>query len=46
MTDYFKVYTTTQPLREKLVDMKKIVSEKTEELKAKKDALDKVNSRI
>lgn len=46
MSDYYKVYTTTQPLREKLVDMKKIVSDKTEELLLKKAALDKVNARI
>lgn len=46
MSDYYKVFTTTQPLREKLVDMKRVVAEKTEELKIKKDALEKVNSRI
>lgn len=39
MVDYYKVYTETKPLREKLVDMRRIVEEKTKELKIKKDAL-------
>ncbi len=46
MADYYKVYTETKPLREKLVEMRKIVEEKTAELKIKKDALDKINSKI
>ena len=41
-----KVYTTTQPLREKLIEMRGIVAEKTAELLVKKDMLDKVNARI
>jgi dynein heavy chain, axonemal len=46
MLGYYKVFTETKPLREKLAEMRKIVQEKTEELKIKKDALDKVNKRI
>lgn len=46
MVDYYKVYTETKPLREKLVEMRRIVEEKTAELKIKKDALDKVNRKI
>ena len=40
------MYTTTQPLREKLIEMRGIVAEKTAELLVKKDMLDKVNARI
>ena len=36
MVDYYKVYTETKPLREKLVVMRQIVEEKTAELKVKK----------
>lgn len=39
MVDYHKVFTETEPLREKLEEMKKLVSEKTAELKLKKDEL-------
>lgn len=46
MMDYYKVYTETRPLREKLVQMRKIVEEKTAELKIKKDALEKINKKI
>lgn len=46
MLGYYKVFTETKPLREKLAEMRKIVQEKTEELKIKKEALDKVNKRI
>ena len=46
MMDYYKVYAETRPLREKLVAMRKIVQEKTAELKIKKDSLEKVNRRI
>lgn len=46
MYDYFKVFTETKPLREQLIQMKKIVEEKTAELKIKKDELEKVNQRI
>lgn len=46
MQMYYEVFTNTKPLREKLVAMKKVVAEKTEELREKKEALDKVNQRI
>jgi len=46
MVTYNKVYVETEPLRIKLEEMKKIVDEKTAELKIKKDALDKINSKI
>lgn len=46
MLGYHKVYSETRPLREKLIEMRKIVEEKTAELKIKKDALDKINKRI
>ena len=46
MVDYYKVYTETKPLREKLVEMRRIVDEKTKELKIKKDALEKINRTI
>lgn len=46
MVDYHKVFTETQPLREKLEEMKKIVAEKTKELKLKKSELDKINKKI
>lgn len=46
MTSFYEVFTNTKPLREKLVLMKKVVAEKTEELRLKKEALDKVNQRI
>jgi len=43
MTSFYEVFTNTKPLREKLVMMKQVVAEKTQELKLKKEALDKVN---
>lgn len=46
MVDYYKVFTETKPLREKLVTVKKLVEEKTIELKLKKDALEEVNKKI
>jgi dynein heavy chain len=46
MLGYYKVFTETKPLREKLVIMNKIVEEKTAELKIKKEALDRINKRI
>ena len=46
MWDYYKVYTETKPLREKLLVMRQIVEEKTAELKVKKEALDKINNKI
>jgi dynein heavy chain, axonemal len=46
MVDYFKVYTETKPLREKLGVMQKIVEEKTAELRLKKEALDEINGKI
>lgn len=46
MYDYFRVYTDTKPLREQLIAMRKIVEEKTAELKIKKDALERINNKI
>lgn len=46
MVTYNKVYVETEPLRIKLEEMRKIVEEKTAELKIKKDALDKINKKI
>ena len=46
MYDYYRVFTDTKPLREQLVAMRKIVDEKTAELKLKKDALEKINNKI
>lgn len=46
MVDYYKVYTETKPLREKLIEMRRIVDEKTKELKIKKEALEKINKTI
>lgn len=46
MVDYYKVFTETKPLREKLVTVRHLVEEKTAELKIKKDALDEVNRKI
>lgn len=46
MYDYYKIFTETRPLREKLVTVKKLVEEKTAELKVKKDALEEVNKKI
>lgn len=46
MVDYYKVFTETKPQREKLVAVKKLVLEKTAELKLKKDALEEVNQKI
>lgn len=46
MVDYYKVFTDTKPLREKLISVKKLVEEKTAELKIKKDALEEVNKKI
>lgn len=46
MVDYYKVFTETKPLREKLVSVKKLVEEKTAELKIKKEALEEVNKKI
>lgn len=43
MYDYFRVFTDTKPLREQLVQMRKIVEEKTAELRIKKEALERVN---
>jgi dynein heavy chain len=44
--DYNDVYTKTQPLRDQLMSVKKVVAEKTYELQLKKEALEKVNNRI
>jgi dynein heavy chain len=46
MWDYYKVYTETEPLRKKLIIMKQIVEEKTEELRIKKEELEKINNKI
>ena len=46
MMDYFKVFTETKPLREKLVEMRRIVEEKEAMLKIKRDALAKINKKI
>lgn len=37
MVDYQKVYVETKPLREKLIEMRKIVEEKTTQLRIKKE---------
>ena len=46
MYDYFRVFTDTKPLREQLVSMRKIVEEKTAELRIKKEALEFINNKI
>jgi len=46
MYDYFKVYTETRPLREKLATMNKIVEEKNAELAIKMEALAVINAKI
>ena len=46
MYDYFRVFTDTKPLREQLVQMRKIAEEKTAELRIKKEALERVNQTI
>lgn len=46
MYDYFKVFTETKPLREKLIEVRRLVEVKTAELKVKKDALEEVNKKI
>lgn len=46
MVDYYKVFTETKPLRDKLVEMRKIVEIKQAELRVKKEELEKVNKRI
>ena len=46
MYDYYRVFTDTKPLREQLIQMRKIVEEKTAELRVKKDALERINNRI
>lgn len=46
MHDYYRVFTETQPLRDKLREMQEIVAVKTEELKVKKDELARINERI
>lgn len=46
MIDYYHIFTETAPLRDKLEEMKKIVKEKTEELRIKKAELDKINKKI
>lgn len=46
MYDYYKVFTETKPLREKLVEVRRLVEVKTAELKVKKDALEEVNKKI
>lgn len=46
MVDYYKVYTETKPLREKLIEMRGIVETKTKELRVKKEALAKINATI
>jgi dynein heavy chain, axonemal len=46
MYDYYKIFTETKPLREKLVEVRKLVEIKTAELKVKKDALEEVNKKI
>ncbi len=43
MYDYYKVYTSTRPLREQLESVKKIVEDKKRELKEKMDALEVIN---
>lgn len=44
--DFNDVFTKTQPLRDQLMSVKKVVAEKTYELQIKKEALEKVNNRI
>ena len=46
MYDYYRVFTDTKPLREQLVAMRKIVDEKTAELRVKKEALERINNKI
>ena len=46
MYDYFRVFTDTKPVREQLAKMQNIVAVKTEELGVKKEALEKINSKI
>lgn len=46
MYDYYKVFTETKPLREKLEMMNKVVQEKGEELRVKKEALAVINAKI
>lgn len=46
MYDFYKVYTETKPLREKLALMSKIVEEKNRELSIKKKELDEINAKI
>jgi len=46
MYDYFHVFITTQPLRDKLSEVRKIVELKTEELRKKKEALEEINAKI
>ncbi len=46
MYDYYRVFTDTKPLREQLIQMRKIVEEKTAELRVKKDALERINNKI
>lgn len=46
MYDYYRVYTETRPLREQLIAMRKIVEEKTAELRVKKEELERVNEKI
>ena len=46
MFKFHKVFINTKPLREQLDSMKKIVAEKTEELKVKKAELTKINDKI
>lgn len=46
MHDYYNIYIQTKPLREELSKQKKLVEEKTEELKVKKAALEEINQKI
>lgn len=46
MYDYYTVYTTTKPLREKLIFMRKLVEEKNASLAIKKSELAKINKKI
>ncbi|KAL4427402.1 hypothetical protein ABPG74_009674 [Tetrahymena malaccensis] len=46
MVDYYKVYTETKPLREKLIEMRRIVDEKMGQLRIKKEELAKINAKI
>ncbi|KAL4440889.1 hypothetical protein ABPG74_009302 [Tetrahymena malaccensis] len=46
MYDFHKVFTDTEPLRKQLDEVKRIVQLKTEELREKKESLEKINQKI